>query len=62
MRERARKIGASLEFTSVPGASTTVELKVPLRSLKTKLILAARQKQFSSRVAVMANSISLFSA
>ena len=29
MRERARKIGASLEFSSVPNAGTTLELKLP---------------------------------
>jgi len=34
MRDRARKIGTSLEFTSVPGTGTTLELKVPLRFLK----------------------------
>jgi Signal transduction histidine kinase len=38
MRERARKIGASLEFTSTLGAGTILKLRVPLRFLKTKLI------------------------
>jgi signal transduction histidine kinase len=37
MRERARKIGASLEFSSVPNTGTTLELKLPLRSLKRSL-------------------------
>jgi len=40
MRERARKIGAILELSSVSNGGTTLELKVPLRSLKT--ILASR--------------------
>ena len=34
MRERARKIGASLEFSSVPNAGTTLALKLPLSSSK----------------------------
>jgi signal transduction histidine kinase len=34
MRDRARKIGASLEFTSMPNAGTTLKLKVPVRFLK----------------------------
>ena len=37
MRERARKIGASLEFSSVPNAGTILELKLPLSSSKRSL-------------------------
>jgi signal transduction histidine kinase/ligand-binding sensor domain-containing protein len=34
MRERAQKIGASLEFLSLPNAGTTLELKLPLSPFK----------------------------
>lgn len=37
MRERAQKIGASLEFSSTPNAGTTLELKLPLSSFKKSL-------------------------
>jgi signal transduction histidine kinase/ligand-binding sensor domain-containing protein len=37
MRERAQKIGASLEFSSPPNAGTTLTLKLPLGSFKRSL-------------------------
>lgn len=37
MRERAQKIGASLEFSSLPTAGTTLELKLPLNPFKRSL-------------------------
>jgi signal transduction histidine kinase/ligand-binding sensor domain-containing protein len=38
MRERARKIGASLEISSQPNAGTTLLLKLPLSSVKRTLM------------------------
>jgi signal transduction histidine kinase/ligand-binding sensor domain-containing protein len=49
MRERARKIGATLDVSSLPNAGTTLELKLPLRSSRTATQLLRLSRSLGSR-------------